>query len=90
MGAFLALWSGINVFLWTGLLTVLNNNVLNAIYINFQNIEGTFTGTAVIHANQGKDVLITSGALSNERILSDINGRSSFAGWMFRKRPNYD
>uniref|UniRef100_K1PF98 Uncharacterized protein n=1 Tax=Magallana gigas TaxID=29159 RepID=K1PF98_MAGGI len=45
-------------------------------------IDGTVTGTAVVHVNQGDDVFIRTGRLSNGNILSDENGRSSFAGWI--------
>ena len=59
------------------------NNVINSIYLNPLNaIDGTVTGTAVIHVNQGDDVLIRTGTVSNSDILSDSSGRSSFAGWI--------
>ena len=91
MGAFIAPRSGIYVFIRTVRMNghnyhttelVHNNTVVNAIYLNPQNIEGTVTGTAIVHANQGEDVLIRTGTLSNGAIVSNTNGRSSFAGWM--------
>ena len=60
-----------------------DNNVINSIYLYpANNIDGTVTGSAVVRVNQGEDVLIRTGSLSNDAILSDANGRSSFAGWI--------
>ncbi|XP_022293748.2 uncharacterized protein LOC111104206 [Crassostrea virginica] len=91
-GSFLASRSGVYVFIWTIRLDGNNyhttellhdNNVINSIYLNPNNaIGGTATGTAVVHVNQGEDVLIRTGNLSNGRIVSDTDGRSSFAGWL--------
>ena len=92
-GSFLAPRSGVYVFIWTIRLDGNNyhttellhdNNVINSIYLNPNNVSGgtTATGTAVVHVNQGEDVLIRTGDISNGGILSDTNGRSSFAGWL--------
>ena len=91
-GTFIAPRSGVYVFIWIIRLGRTNyhttellhdNNVINSIYLDPQSrMDGTATGTAVVHVNQGEDVLIRTGALSNGRIDSDTNGRSSFAGWM--------
>ena len=91
-GTFIAPRSGIYVFIWIIRLGRTNyhttellhdNNVINSIYLDPQNrIDGTVTGTALVHVNQGEDVLIRTGALSHGQIDSDTNGRSSFAGWM--------
>lgn len=60
-----------------------DNNIVNVIYLGPGNaIDGTVTGTAVVHVDQGDDVFIRTGLLSNGNILSDVNGRSSFAGWI--------
>ena len=92
MGTFIAPRSGVYVFIWTVRMAldhyhttelVHDNNVINSIYLNpGGTIQGTVTGTAVVHVNQGEDVLIRTGTLSNSDILSDSNGRSSFAGWI--------
>ena len=91
-GSFIAPRSGVYVFIWTIRMTlnryhttelVHDNNVINSIHLNPGNaIDGTVTGTAVVHVNQGEDVLIRTGDISNGGILSDTNGRSSFAGWL--------
>ena len=91
-GTFIAPRSGVYVFIWTIRLGGNNyhvtellhdNNVINSIYLNpASNIDGTVTGTAVVRVNQGEDVLIRTGSISNDAILSDENGRSSFAGWI--------
>ena len=91
-GTFIAPRSGVYVFIWIIRLDGTNyhtteilhdNNVINSIYFDPQSrMAGTVTGTAVVHVNQGEDVLIRTGTLSNGRIVSDTNGRSSFAGWM--------
>lgn len=60
-----------------------DNNIVNVIYIYPGNaIDGAVTGTAVVHVDQGDDVFIRTGLPSNGNILSDVNGRSSFAGWI--------
>ena len=91
-GTFIAPRSGVYVFIWIIRLGRTNyhttellhdNNVINSIYFDPQSrMAGTVTGTAVVHVNQGEDVLIRTGAHSNGRIDSDTNGRSSFAGWL--------
>ena len=92
-GSFLAPQSGVYVFIWTIRLDGNNyhttellhdNNVINSIYLNPNNAIGgtTATGTAVVHVKQGEDVLVRTGNISNGRIFSDTNGRSSFAGWL--------
>ena len=92
MGTFIAPRSGVYVFIWTVRMNgnryhttelLHDNNVINSIYLNpFNTIDGTVTGTAVVHVNQGDDVLIRTGTFSNGDILSDAAGRSSFAGWI--------
>ena len=92
MGTFIAPRSGVYVFIWTVRMAldhnhstelVHDNNVINSIYLSpGRAIDGSVTGTAVVHVNQGDDVLIRTGTVSNNDILSDSNGRSSFAGWI--------
>lgn len=92
MGTFIAPNSGLYVFTWTircysnnyhSAELLADNNIVNVIYLGPGNaIDGTVTGTAVVHVNQGDDVFIRTGRLSNGNILSDENGRSSFAGWI--------
>lgn len=63
---------------------LVNNNVVNWIYFDPANtIDGSVSGTAVVHVNQGDDVLIRTGPdYHNGNIISDKNGKSSFAGWI--------
>ena len=63
---------------------VVNDNIINEIYLNpVSTIDGSFTGTVVVHVNQGDDMLIRTGSVSNKGdIISDFWGRSSFAGWI--------
>jgi regulator of RNase E activity RraA len=60
-----------------------NNNVVGITYFNpGDTIDGSVTGTVVVHVNQGDDVFLRTGDIYNaEHIRSDSNGRSSFAGW---------
>ena len=91
-GTFIAPRSGVYVFIWTVRMygnsyhtteLVHDNNVINSIHLNpANNIDGTVTGTAVVHVNQGDDVLIRTGNISNGFILSNTAGLSSFAGWI--------
>lgn len=90
MGTFIAPKPGLYVFTWSirciendyhSSELLADNNIVSAIYLNPGNtIDGTVTGTAVVHFDQGDDVFIRTGRLSNGNILSDENGRSSFAG----------
>lgn len=92
-GTFIAPRSGLYVFTWTIRLwgnsyftseLLVNNNVVNWIYIDpAHTIDGSVSGTAVVHVNQGDDVLIrTDPDFHNGNIISDKNGKSSFAGWI--------
>lgn len=92
MGTFIAPKSGLYVFTWSircggnhyhSAELLADNNIVNVIYINPGNtIDGTVTGTAVVHVDQGDDVFIRTGLLSNGHILSNEYGRSYFAGWI--------
>ena len=45
----------------------------------------TVTGTVIIHANLGDKVYIrthSTYSLTDDNVYSDINGRTSFAGWL--------
>lgn len=78
MGTFIAPKSGLYVFTWTircnhndyhSAELLADNNVVNVIYIYPGNtIDGTVTGTAVVHVDQGDDVFIRSGLNSNGNI----------------------
>ena len=90
-GTFIVPRSGLYVFIRGRLVDnrhttelVVNSNVVNSIHLNPQsNIDGTCTRTAVVHVNQGDDVLVRTGSNYNSGfITSDAFGRSSFAGWM--------
>lgn len=92
-GTFIAPRSGLYVFTWTIRLTlnfyhttelVVNNNVVNWIYFYpNSNVDGSVSGTSVVHVDQGNDVLIrTSSTHHSGDIMSDANGVSSFAGWI--------
>lgn len=92
MGTFIAPKTGLYVFTWTircnqnnyhSAELLVDNNIVNVISLYPGNaIDGTVTGTAVVRVNQGDDVFIRTGRDSNGNILSDENGRSSFAGWI--------
>ena len=91
-GSFIAPRTGLYVFIWTirvwgdrySTQQVVNDNIINEIYLNpVSTIDGSFTGTVVVHVNQGDDVLIRTGSVSNKGdIISDFEGRSPFAGWI--------
>lgn len=92
-GTFIAPRSGLYVFTWTIRLRlnfyhttelVVNNNVVNWIYFYpNSNVDGSVSGTSVVHVDQGDDVLIrTSFTHHSGDIMSDANGVSSFAGWI--------
>ena len=87
MGTFIAPRSGVYVFIWTVRMNgnnyhttelVHDNNVINSIYLNPNSaMDGTVTGTAVVHVNQGDDVLIRTGTVSNDLIYT-TKGRDRF------------
>lgn len=92
-GTFIAPRSGLYVFTWTIRLwgnsyftteLLVNNNDVNWIYFDpAHTIDGSVSSTAVVHVNQGDDVLIRTGPdFHNGNIVSDKNGKSSFAGWI--------
>lgn len=91
-GTFIAPRSGLYVFTWTirqdgtshhVTELLVDNNMVNSIYMDPGSVmSGSVTGTVVVHVNQGDDVLVRTGSISNNgRIISDNNGRSAFAGW---------
>lgn len=90
---FIAPRSGLYVFTWTirqqgtsyhATELLVDNNIVNVIYMNPSNVmAGSVTGTAVVHVNQGDDVIVRTGSnYNNDQIISDTNGRSAFAGWI--------
>lgn len=92
-GTFIAPRSGLYVFTWTIRLymdyyhtteLLVNNNVVNWIYFSpASNIDGSVSSTAVVQVNQGDDVLIRTGSSHHSgEIVGDVNGVSSFAGWI--------
>ena len=91
VGTFIAPRTGLYVFTWTIRMNhdnehstelVQNNNVVNSIYLYPKGIDGTITGTAVVYVDQGDDVFIRTGSrYITGGILSNGDGRSSFAGW---------
>ena len=91
-GTFIAPRSGLYVFTWTIRLygtfhhsteLLVNNNVVNVIYLHpAQTIDGSVTGTAVVHVDQGDDAFIRTGTVNGGDIVTDVNGYSSFAGWI--------
>lgn len=92
-GTFIAPRSGLYVFTWTIRLwgprhhtteLLVDNNVVNSIYLDpVDTIDAGVTGTVVVHVKQGDDIFVRTGArLNNGDINSDIDGRSSFAGWI--------
>nr|XP_022295383.1 uncharacterized protein LOC111105398 [Crassostrea virginica] len=90
-GTFIAPRSGLYVFTWTiraygsryhSTQLLVDNNVINTIYINPNSvIDGSVTGTAVVHVDQGDDVFIRTFPPNSGEIISGNNGRSSFCGW---------
>lgn len=91
-GTFIAPRSGLYVFTWTIRLyttsyhsteLLVDNNVVNVVYFNLANtVDGSVTGTAVVHVNQGDDAFIRTGTVNGGDIVTDVNGYSSFAGWI--------
>lgn len=63
---------------------VVNNVVVNWIFLGtYNNIDGSVTGTAVVHVNQDDDALIRTGQTHHSgSIISNNDGKSSFAGWI--------
>lgn len=91
-GTFIVPGSGLFVFTWTIRQVgtryhvtelLVDNNIVNVIYLNPANtIDGSVTGTVVVHVNQGDDVLVRTGSQYNDGdISSDGYSRSTFAGW---------
>ena len=90
-GTFIAPRSGLYVFTWTiraygsryhSTQLLVDNNVINSISINPNRvIDGSVTGTAVVHVDQGDDVFIRTFPANSGEIISGNNGRSSFCGW---------
>ncbi|XP_062591679.1 uncharacterized protein LOC134253182 [Saccostrea cucullata] len=91
-GTFIAPRSGLYVFTWTIRIygtsyhsteLMVNDNAVGSTYLNPVNtIDGSVTGTVVVHVDQGDDVLVrTRDSYNNGHINSDIVGKSSFAGW---------
>lgn len=85
--------SGLYVFNWTIRLLgnnsyyttelLVDNNVVNWLYFNPTGIDGSVTGTVVVQVNQGDYVLIRTGPrLHTGTIVRNLDGKSSFAGWM--------
>lgn len=62
---------------------VVDNEIVNVIHMNPANvIAGSVTGTVVVHVNHGDDVLVRTGLrLNHGDINSNIDSRSTFAGW---------
>ncbi|XP_062591681.1 complement C1q-like protein 4 [Saccostrea cucullata] len=91
-GTFIAPRSGFYVFTWTIRIfgtahhsteLLVNNNVAGSTYLDPANtIDGSVTGTVVVHVDQGDDVLVrTLDRYYRGDIISRFEGRSSFAGW---------
>jgi len=68
---------------------VKNNDVEGSIYTSDDGCysQVTMTGSAILHINQGDEIYIrTHGTYTaDSSILSDTNGKSSFAGWLIGK-----
>lgn len=61
----------------------MDNNFVNWLYFNPTGIDGSATGTVVVQVNQGDDVLIRTGPrLHTGTIVRNLDGKSSFAGWI--------
>lgn len=92
-GNFVAPRSGIYVFTWTIRLNtdsvhttelVVQNEVVNSVYFSPQNhVDGSVSGTVVVYMNANDDALIRTGPIYHNGIIrSDVNGKSSFGGWI--------
>ena len=91
-GTFIAPRSGLYVFTWTIRLygpiyhsteLLVDNNVVHVAFLRPSvPFDGSVTGTAVVHVNQGDDACIRTGTLNLGEIITDVNGYSSFAGWI--------
>lgn len=91
-GVFIAPETGVYVFTWTmreasncrhSTQLMVNNAEIGIIHLHSVS-GGDFVGTGVVvtHVNAGDDVYVRTHASWNDcYILSDIGGRSSFAGW---------
>jgi hypothetical protein len=90
-GTFIVPHSGLYVFTWTIRITgdayhstelMVNSHSVGRTYLNPGNVmDGSVTGTVVVHVNQGDDVLVRTTTLNKGWIVSDGSGKSSFAGW---------
>ncbi|XP_062581473.1 uncharacterized protein LOC134243252 [Saccostrea cucullata] len=91
-GTFIVPRSGLYVLTWTIRIyganyhsteLMVNNNAVGSTYLIPANIiDGSVTGTVVVHVDQGDDVLVrTRDSYNVGNIMSDLVGRSSFAGW---------
>lgn len=92
-GTFIAPRSGVYVFTWTIRLygdsyhtteLMVNNKIVNSVYYSpHSNVDGSVSGTAVVHVHRGDDVLVRTGADYHFGVIrSDSVGKSSFAGWI--------
>ena len=63
---------------------MVNDNIINGIYLNpVSTIDGSVTGTAVLHVNQGDDMLIRTGSVLNKGdIISDFRGGGIAFCWL--------
>lgn len=93
MGAFIAPRYGLYVYTWTIWVTghsykttelLVYNNVVNLLHFNpHSNVDGSVSSTAVVHVNQGDDVLIRTNAGHHTGFVSSNPcGRSPFASWI--------
>lgn len=91
-GKFISPNYGLYVFTWTIRIwgpsyhtteLLVDNSVVHAVFLNPGNvIDGTVTGTAVVYVAKDSEVLVRTGSRFNKGdIISDSDGRSSFAGW---------
>lgn len=62
---------------------LVDNSVIYVVFLNPGNVtDGTVTGTAVAYVTKDSEVLVRTGSgLNKGDIISDSDGRSSFAGW---------
>lgn len=92
-GTFYAPRSGIYVFTWTIRLNehsyhttelVVQNEVVNSVYFSPQHhVDGSVSSTVVVYMNAYDDALIRTGLRYHNGIIkSDVDGRSSFGGWI--------
>lgn len=90
-GIFIVPKTGLYVFTWTIQLNknayhstelVVSNAIQGAAFLSVSQLEGSVSGTAIVHANLGDDAFVRTKSTYNAGdIYSSAIGRTFFAGW---------